>query len=365
MVITNTAFQDIEVAITAYSDEQYTEARKLNSTGLVSSSADIDTTMESFIGQMRWYKTIDANFNTPSLVTPTDGTVTDVSTEVAKYIKSMQSFGARQVNLQKVVTQEDGLEKVARDFSELQSQNEDAAVKAVLTGVAGAETGTGITGGIVGFDTEANATTGMFVDMNAAGAYGAVVASAANGRRLFDSSVAGAARGERLFRAIGMGFKDYEPDWAYMVTTPETMADLRAANLVDDTTVTDGNLEFATIFGGKFRLIQSRWNQGDFSSASSLNTYSKRTTFIVKPGAIVWNPIQLEMPTEIDRNAKAYLGGGTTEIWYRWGYVAHPRGYSWSGAENVFANPASLAAGASWERKYDPLNLSILPIFHS
>jgi hypothetical protein len=208
-------------------------------------------------------------------------------------------------------------------------------------------------------------TIGMFVDINALGEFGAAAISPATSRRLFDSTAAGAARGERLFRAIGMGFKDYEPDWAYMVTSPETIADLRAANLVDDIIITDGNMQFSTIFSGKFRLITSRWNQGNFSATTAVNAQSTKTTFIVKPGAILWNPIPLETPTEIDRDPKAYLGGGTTEMWYRWGYVAHPRGYTWAGSESVFADAASLGAAASWTRKYDPLNLSILPIFHS
>jgi hypothetical protein len=47
---------------------------------------------------------------------------------------------------------------------------------------------------------------------------------------LFDSTATGAARGERLFKALGMGFKDYEPDFMYLVTSPEVMAEMRAAN---------------------------------------------------------------------------------------------------------------------------------------
>jgi len=40
MAITNTDFQNIALAISAYSDEAYTEARKLNSTGILEMTGD-------------------------------------------------------------------------------------------------------------------------------------------------------------------------------------------------------------------------------------------------------------------------------------------------------------------------------------
>jgi hypothetical protein len=91
-------------------------------------------------------------------------------------------------------------------------------------------------------------------------------------------------------------------------------------------------------------------------------------------------------PTEIMRNAKAYQGGGTTEIWYRWGYVLVPAGYDWVGSENAFPSdaeyqyvkesttPKALTAATSglasttgtFVRKFtSALSLGILPIFHS
>ena len=57
---------------------------------------------------------------------------------------------------------------------------------------------------------------------------------------------------------------------------------MRAANLVDETMITDGNLEFATLFGGKFRLISTRAAQMISGAATGdLNAQSpSKCTFI-------------------------------------------------------------------------------------
>jgi hypothetical protein len=204
----------------------------------------------------------------------------------------------------------------------------------------------------------------MFVDVNAAGAFGAAATGSTDARKLFDSTQIGAARGERLFRAIGMGFKDYEPDFMYLVTDPEMYADFRAANLVDLTPVVDGNLNFQTLFGGKFRLLQTRFVQGDFHGAV-VNTQSTKTSFLVKPGSIVFTGIEADMPFEIFRDPMKYKGSGITNVVHRFGFITHPVGYSWVGSTSTWATTTTLASGSSWVRKLDPLNLGILPIFHS
>jgi hypothetical protein len=100
-------------------------------------------------------------------------------------------------------------------------------------------------------------------------------------------------------------------------------------------------------------------------------------------------------PVEIYRDARAYNGGGSTDIWYRWGYVAHPAGYDWNGTTTAFPQDAHYMAvndagtmkdfiaiaGSGltvseatpilntkgvWTRKASSaLSLGILPIFHS
>jgi hypothetical protein len=363
-MITNTMFQNVALAISAYADEMYTNAKKLNSTAIVGTDARIDPTGESFIGQLRWYKPLAANINVASLSSASDGAYTDISTEIADYIKTVRTFGSQQVNLQQIVSQQDGLSKIARDFSEVRSQDESDAVVNVLKGAAASEVARGA--GIVAFDTDADgASVGHFVDINAAGVFGAAATGSSDARKLIDATAIGAARGERLFKAIGMAFKDYEPDFMYMITSPEILAELRAANLVDVTTVTDGNLSFQTIFGGKFRLILSRVAQGNLATSANVNDVSTKTTFLVKPGAISFTPIAVPTPVEVERAAASYTGGGSTNVWYRYGFVVHPAGYDWSGATNAFATNAAFATAGSWTRKMNALNLGILPILHA
>jgi len=371
MPITNTDFQNIALAISAYSDEAYTTAKKLNGTGIVAADQRIDLSGESFIGQFRWYKPLSATVNVASLSSSTDGTYTGINTDVADFVKSVRTFGAEQVNMQEVVSKQDGLAKIARDFAEVRAQDEHDALLSVLKGVSLFETtlgdlgGSG-NGGIIEFDTDADAAaTGFFCDVNAAGLHGAAATGASDARKLFDSSAMGAARGERLFRSVGAAFKDYEPDFMYMVTSPEVMAEMRAANLVDETTVTEGNIEFTTIFGGKFRLIMSRANQMITAASGDLNAQSSKCTFVIKPGSVASAAMPISTPVEVDRNAASYLGGGSTNVWYRWGYAMHPMGYDWAGATTAFASNSDFAAAASYARKMDALNLGILPIFHA
>ena len=371
MAITNTDFQNVALAISAYADEAYTTAKKLNSTDIVGGSADIRTDGESFIGQMRWYKPLNPTINVPSLSSATDGTYTDISTEISNYVKSMRTFGAQQVNLQEVISRQDGLSKIARDFAQVRGDDEGNALMEVLKGVAASETTLGDAGGsgnggIVDFDTDADdSATGFFVDINAAGEFGTAASSSSDERKLFDSTATGAARGERLFKAIGMAYKDMEPDFMYLVTSPETMAEMRAANVVDETIITDGNLQFNTLFGGKFRLVMTRASQRATTATGDVNAQSTKCSFVIKPQSVAYAPIAAPTPVEVDRDAASYTGGGSTNIWYRYGFVMHPQGYDWAGATNAFATNTTLGAAASWTRKMDALNLGILPIFHS
>jgi len=372
MPITNTDFQNVALAISAYADEAYTTSKKLNSTDIVGQRDDINASGESFVGQFRYYKPLSANINVASLSSATDGTYTDISTDLANYVKTVRTFGAQQVNMQEVISQQDGLAKIARDFAQVRADDEGEALMSVLKGIALSEVtrgdlgGSG-NGGIIAYDTDADtAATGMFVDINALGLFGAAATGSSDERALFDSSSTGAARGQRLFKAVGAAFKDHEPDCMYLVTSPEVMAEMRAANLVDETVVTDGNLQFNTIFAGKFRLVMTRANQMASGFASGdLNAQSDKCTFVCKPGSITFAPVPVPMPVEVDRDAAAYTGGGSTNVWYRYGFIMHPMGYDWSGATNAFATNATLGAAASYTRKFNALNLGILPIFHS
>jgi hypothetical protein len=380
----------LQDTISAYSDEAYTNAKKLSGTGIVGSNPNIDTSTETFIGQVRWFKPLNPTINTASLTDDTDGTKTSYSSDYLTYVKTVRTHGAEKVNMQQVVTQQDGLAKIGRDFGETRAQDEHNAVLAVLKGVMisealnGAAAGTGQAG--LGGQTFENDPTekryGFYVDL---GASKAIVDASA--------SVQGAARAEGFLQAFGMAYKDYEPDYAYLVVSPATLASLRSANLVDQDRVKDGNVEFNTIFDGKFRLIVTRASQG-LSSAelTKLNTgagvdiVGTKTSFIVLPGAIAMENLAVPDATEIARNADAYQGGGTTTIWHRWGYVAAPAGYNWKGNAEAFPSDAdymkAVVSGTptvltdvadtlantvgTFERKASSaLSLGVLPVFHS
>jgi len=384
----------LQEALSAYSDEAYTNAKKLSGTGIVGGNAQIDTSTETFIGQVRWNKPFDATINVASLTNAADGSYNSYETDYLRYIKTVRTYGAKKVNMQEVVTQVDGLAKIGRDFGEHQAQDEHDAILSVLKGVAmsealnGAAAASGQAG--LGGQTFENDPTdkryGFYVDMGA----NAIVTAAT-------TSSQGAARAESFLQAFGKAFKDYEPEYAYLIVSPEVYASLRSANLVDQDRVRDGSIEFNTIFQGKFRLIQTRATQS-FSSAelnalnagAGVDIAGTKTSFIVRPGAIEMASLNVPMPTEIERKASSYLGGGETQIWRRWGYVLHAGGYDWSGNQEAFPTNASytgVVRSASnfedvataqatdttlantvgtWTRKTaSALSLGILPVFHA
>ena len=358
----------LQSALGAYSDEMYTNAKKLSGTGIVGGSANIDPSTETFIGQARFFKPYSSQtVNVASLTNANDGGKQSYTSDFLTYVKTVRTHGAQEINMQRVVSQQDGLAKIARDFGEVRAQDEHDAILSVLKGVAAAESAAGA--GVTAYDIDSH-SGGFYVDVNAAGAFGDSDGAVSGARDLIiggsTSTGYGAVLGENLFKAVSLGFADYEPEFMYMVTSPETLTKLRVANLVDQTTITEGNLEFSTIFGGKFRLVVTRADQGDRSADSDTSAASTKTTFLVKPGAIEVAQLNVPMPVELYRDANKYNGGGTTDIWYRWGYVAHPQGYSvTSGAQSAFAANATLSAAGTWERKYDMLNLGILPVFHA
>jgi hypothetical protein len=378
----------LQAAITAYSDEAYTAARKITSTGVVGSNPLITKDTETFIGQMRWRKPINQVVNTASITDSTDGELSSYGTDFLRYVKTVRTHGARKVNMKDLIIQDDGLAKFGRDLAETRSQDEHNALLSVLKGVAiselmyGAHNMSGAAGlGGQTFENDPNDKRyGFYIDLGAS-------------KTISEAAPAniGAQRANAFLNAFGMAYKDYEPDYAYLFTSPETMASLRSANLIDEDRVVDGNVEFNTIFQGKFRLIQTRANQAltaaqiaKINGGAGVNLVGTKCSFIVLPSALAMENLNVPLPTEIERKASAYKGGGTTTIWHRWGYVIAPAGYDWSGEQEDFPSDAdymSVMDGGTqtplidaaiatskgvWTRKTSSaLSLGILPVFHS
>jgi hypothetical protein len=379
----------LQEAISGYSDEAYTNARKLSGTGIVGTNEKIDTSTETFIGQVRWKKPLNPKINIASLTDPAPGQKTYYGTDYLRYIKTVRTHGSDKVNMKEVVTQIDGLEKIGRDFGETRGQDEHDAILSVCKGVAiaealyGAASASG-SAGLGGQSFENDPTSkryGFYVDLGAA-----KLVTAAGTANI------GAQRATGFLNAFGMAYKDYEPDYAYLITSPEVFASLRSANLVDEDRVTEGNVSFNTIFQGKFRLIQTRASQGmstaeltKINTGAGVDIVGSKTSFIILPGAIAMQPLSVPTPTEIGRTPSAYAGGGTTEIWYRWGYVLAPAGYDWAGEQEAFPSDVDYKsvvedgtqeiltdvttiadAKGVWQRKTaSALSLGILPVFHS
>jgi hypothetical protein len=388
----------LQESITAFSDEAYTTARKLSGTAIVGTNDQITTDTETYIGQIRWNKPFSATINVASLTDATAGEVTVYDTDMLRYIKTLRTHGARKVNMTEVVTRTDGLAKIGRDFGETRAQDEHDAILSVIKGVAISEAVRGVNGAGGQSWDNASATDagyGFYVDM------GNTALISANGKdRAGAANVAyvGAARAEAFLEAMGKAYKDYEPEYFYLITTPEVISSLRSANLVDEMGVVDGNITVSTIFQGKIRLIPTRASLGFStaemtkinSSGTSFDIAGTKTSYLVLPGALAMQQLSVPDPTEIWREAKTYKGGGTTEIWHRWGYVLAPAGYDWAG--NQLAFPANhdyaavldgtthkaLATNTNgltvatddtftgiWTRKtQSALSLGILPIFH-
>ena len=378
----------IEATIGAYAKEAYTDAKRLSNTGLVTGNDTIDPNGETFVGQMRWKQPLNPVINIASLVDPTDGVPSNAASDFLRYIKTIRTFGRYKVNLAEVVTKEDALRDMGDDFANARAKDEHNAVLSILKAVAISEVlrGAGTSEAGVGlggqtFDNDpANRRYGMYVDM---------------GNNPFVSATGtGAARVQAFIEAIGMAWKDYEPDYAYLVADPMMVAGLRSANLIDTDRVTDGSIDFETILSGKLRLVKSRAN-ASFSGAelAKLNTgagidlVGTKTSFVVLPGAIALEELNIPKPVGIDNDEAAYHGGGTTDIWHRWGYVAHPVGYNWNGPDTKFPSDADyqsvmmapdtpialtdagvtdadLATPMFTRKSNSALSMGILPVFH-
>ena len=370
MAIDSSVYQNVATAISAYARERWVHARLLSGTSLVNTNVNIDPSGEGFTGQLRWLKEFDATINVPTTSgASTDGTTTDISTEIADYIKCARAFGAEAPNMADIVTQRTGLTDFTDRFVESQAKNESLAIESVIKGVLLSEqkkvADTNGNTPITTYETDADAATvGAYIDLNHSDS--ASIFGGDAPRKLIQTGSSGGRAVQRLLQSVNMFWKDYVPEYMYLIANPEVIADLQVLNMVDDTLVTEGNMNFQTILNGKFRLMPTRTNMfARHSNAVPTATHSTKVTVLVAPGALSFVPYQVPMPVEFERSAASHQGGGLTEVWYRYGFVVHPNGYDWSGATTAFPSDTTLAAAASWTRKNKALNLGICPIYHA
>lgn len=410
MTTLSTSFQNLARAVSAYASEEYTDARRLTGTELIGTDARISTNDEDFYGTIRW----DKPLGTLSYVDPstgadtayaasggtvinyatqddTKGNTTNFATDVAQYIKSVRTHGASDYMVTQVITQRDGaIAKIARDFGVTRARDEDASIFSILNGVINSEVAVSsvsataankygqalTTAGLL------NSAAGFYYDLNSS----AGANSTAGAKKLIDTTLRGGNAANALWKAAAAGYGDVEPDYFYLVIDPLTYADMRSANLLDLTDrVTDGNIEFDTILNGKFRLIVTRNTAlsgknllGTQGTTQPVNAGSVRTSLLMLPASISMQPIAVPNPVAFNQYEEFGSGSGKRFAWYRWGYVMHPVGYSWSGSVTGFAkngaDGATIGTAASssysnsfnWTRKVVSVaELGIFPIFHA
>jgi len=394
MAISSSAFGTLNKAISAYSDEMYTRAKKIVSTQVIGTDAQINANGEDYIGQVRFYKPLGAyaaggtnaaeditgSANAVVNVATQDGNhggTTNISTEVQTYIKTVRTHGANEYLVQSVISGESGLAKIARDFAETRAEDEDQSLRSCLAGVMNTElkTANDLAGG-----TYSAMFAGNAVDGDETKAFGYVASSSdtvgtgTSIEGLVDLTAASPGRRvEHLIRAMG-AWADYTPDFVYLVVSPEVYLDVKVANLVDDERITDGNISFETLLGGVIRVIVSRnFGQGlgtvtHAALSGSTASSAIKVSYMMLPGSVFMESMDVPNPVAMDRNESVGSGSGRTTAWYRWGYVMHARGYSFTGTQTAFASNATYAgtpAAPAWSRKVGLLNLGILPIFHA
>jgi hypothetical protein len=367
------------------------DAKTVHTTAVVSTNnPTIDVKTETFTGRSRWQKPLRPVVNSVTLTDASRGATSTIGYAESTYVKIHRATGASGINPAKLVTQTDEMTNIANGFATAQATDHHDSFFNVLRGVAvsealrGACNGSGVTGlGGQSFDNDpTDGRYGFYVDMGVNPLVGQASASSQ-----------GVSRASSFIDAIGKGFKDWEPDYLYLVTSPELLSLLRNANLVESTTVQDGNMELSTIFGGKIRILLTRQNTSlstaeltKLNAGAGVHIGGSKMSFLIAPGAIDYKALAIDMPVEVERSAGSYQGGGSAEVWNRWGYVWSPAGYSWEGPADRFAENATLSGvHDDVTRAYTPLatssaiatcrpnftrkvtnalNLGILPLFH-
>ena len=412
MTVTSSDYQNIQRAVSGYAEQARTDAVKISGTALVGSDARINVNAEDFYGSIRWNKELGAlaygvasgtpgstsNVNISSQ-TDVEGTITTNATDVAEFIKTARNVGADEYLVTQLITQQPGsIATVGSKFGDIRARDEDAAVVAVVKGVVASEVlkaeafvtktaGSGAKG-----QTDPDTLLedgGFYYDVNSA----TNNATAGTGK-LIDTSAKGGSAAVALWKATAAAFSDLEPEFFYLFIQPSVFEDMRSSNLLDqEDRITDGNIQFATIMAGMFRLVVSRTGLGTYNLMGSqganqpVNAGSVKTSVLALPGAVSFTDLAQNTPVEFDNDASKGTGSGKRDAWYRWGYVMHPRGYTWSGSKAGFAVNTDVTASRAtasavtgydyapataaqkivspWTRKENVGNLGILPIFHA
>ena len=392
MALTNTDYQNIARAISAYGQQAFTDAQRIVGTDLVGGAvtlggSQIVSESEDFYGTIRWDKSADdvAYLNTGTSIsgsrtrvniateTATEGEFSDFEMDVLEYVKTYRTHGAEDFLVTQVLTRRGGaIQKIGENFGRTRAQDADMALVSLLKGVIGAEVrrakGVGITDATRTKDSGAFGIQDTNMLPEAGGFYYDVNSTPtdndnAKTQTLIGTTTSNSTKGkgaivfENVLKAQTYGFSDIEVPFMYLIVDPRTYLEIQLANLLDEDHVTDGNIRVPTVLNGAYRLIVTRTSMGDFATPSqtistangyghgsnvtadraAVNKGSTRTSVLARPDAVAFVPMGVNRPVAFDRDESTGRGAGRDEMWMRWGYVLHGYGYTWSGAKNAFA----------------------------
>ena len=436
-------YQNIARAISAYGQQAFTDAQEIVSTGITGGAvtlggSSIVSESEDYYGTIRFDKAADdvtylgdsghsTNLTKINIATETDteGEFSEFRMATAEYIKTYRTHGANDYLVTPVITRRSGaIEKIGENFGRTRARDADKQFVSVLKGVIGQEVSRAkAVGASDGARTEASGAFGVRESnmLPEAGGFYYDLNYKANQTTAGTETLIGATKGsnvvnkgggavvfESVLKAQTYGFSDVEVPFMYLIIDPRTYLDIQLANLLDEDHVTDGNITMRTVLNGAYRLIVTRTSLGDYATGAqahtaangyvddavtdqkvAINKGSTRTSILARPDAVAFVPMGVNRPVAVDRDESTGRGAGRDEIWYRWGGIMHPYGYSWNGYKQAFARNDDIASSATispayggsssdsktrqrgysgaanWERVESAGNLRLLPVFHS
>ena len=270
-----------------------------------------------------------------------------------------REIGVLNTDIQKMISKQDGVSIFAQNLARSQARDEHDAVISVIKGVCDSETKPdGRKGGLLDFESNPkDENLGCFIDLNDKDFLsnkGDTQSSKGYGK-LFDISCRNAVGVKNLISALGIVYKDYEPDFLYLLVSMDSLSEIKKMNLIDEYLVEEGNTRFQTILQGKFRLFLTREKINITSPI--VNEQSKRTTVVVSPESFSF------VRRLVDESIKIYpIENDKYEVFHRYNFGIRPEGYRWTGGS--YAANKDLENGGYWNRKFGDFNPKIIPIFH-
>lgn len=374
MAITSARFQNIDRYVSAYINEKHTYAKYWFNTAVVSRSDMINVNMEDFYGTIRYIAPLgntlqydgandtDGTRTVINIATQTtdEASSTNLSTYTEQVIKQYHAIRGDSYDYGETITRGRGLKDLANMFGEARNRDMDNVFVSVLNGISDLESSRG-SAGRESPDTVAEAS-GFYVDLHKPAVQAFYSGTA--GKLIDEAGTSISDKISPLIACLSLGWSDYEMGTYYLLTSPRQLLKLKQANVIDYKTVVENGIEFMAILDGKIRILPSRTSLASQATKANVTATSTSTSFIIRANSFALGPAPVMNPIAFERDESRGRGSGITEYYYRYSYVIHPKGYSWTGTLTAQPTPTTLSARANWTRRAQMLNLGALPIYH-